>query len=157
MRFFNVLATLLLPLFILTACTGTGATSKDEMLRLARTQQPNTAVIFWDNRFVAGLERIVFAQDDVHKGAISPGQVLAVPLQPGANEFFMNWEELLDLPTSTPVTLNAKPDGPSFFIIREVNAIVFRSRGLEPVSRGAFLAAVQQARVAEPEGEPEAE
>ena len=149
MRFFELFAVCLIPLMMLASCTGTGATSKDDMLRLASTTQPKTALIFWDNRFVKGLERIVFAQDDVHKGAISPGQVLAVPLQPGENLFIMNWEELLDLPSSRGITFDGNPDGPTYFIIRELNVITFKSRSFEPVSREMFLAAVQNARVAE--------
>ncbi|MEL7253728.1 MAG: hypothetical protein AAGL23_06110 [Pseudomonadota bacterium] len=153
MHVFKRLSAVILPLFILVACEARAPITKDEMLQVARTDQPNTALIFWDNKALGGLERIVLGQDDVIKGTISPGQVTAVPLQTGDNSFLMYWEEFFGgIPATKTITLQGLADGPTYLIIREVNAVVFGQRGFESVSRAQFLAAVQNARVPQTEG-----
>lgn len=147
MRLLKWATVVLLPLFVLNACVGSGVSTKDEMLRVTNAAGPNTALFFWDISRRVEWERISFYQDKTSKGSIGPGQVLALPLRPGQNEFRVAWEEILDVPDQQRMNFEGKSSGPTYFVIRESSQFITYSRDFVPVSKETFLNAIRAAEL----------
>jgi len=129
-------------MFALAGCAGRGTSGRDEVLAVANSGRPNSALIFWPSKFIAGLERMAFYQGDKTITSVSRGQIAVLPLAPGRNHFDVGWEEAMDLPVSGETTITANPKAPTYMLVGEDFKGLLRRRFLAEVPKQVFLAEI---------------